>query len=99
MAKRPTNIDIPPSTNLDPVSRPLFTPHGDLTSPSNEVPPALSPLDAFAMQGRLLQKRFEEQSLAGRRLSRLPHMTIASEFAKARPGYFRSATTGSQGVR
>ena len=34
----------------------------DLPSPrAGEVPPALSPLDALALQGRLLAKRFEQQ--------------------------------------
>jgi len=63
------------------------------------VPPALSPLDAFAMQGRLLQKRFEEQKTAGHRLSRLPPTTIASEFAKPRPDFFRSMTSSSLGTQ
>jgi len=83
---------------LDPLARPLFAPQGQSATPQDDVPPALSPLDAFAMQGRLLQKRFEEQNIAGRRMSRLPHMTVATEFAKARPGYFRSMTTGSHGL-
>jgi TPR repeat protein len=89
----PQNIRIPPP-NLDPLSRPLFTPQGATSSPGNYVPPALSPLDAFAMQGRLLQKRFEQQT-AGNRLSRLPPTTIASEFGKPRPDFFRSVTSNS----
>ncbi|KAF2674232.1 hypothetical protein BT63DRAFT_5272 [Microthyrium microscopicum] len=100
MANRPKYLDLSSATTPDPLSRPLFTPHGALASPvhTNDVPPALSPLDAFAMQGRLLQKRFEEQSQAGRRLSRLPPNTITSEFGRARPGYFRSITTGTHGI-
>jgi TPR repeat protein len=92
MARRPERIDIP---GADPLSRPLFTPHGNPITQS-DVPPALSPLDAFAMQGRLLAKRFEEENNTGRRISRLPTVTIASELAKARPEYFRAMTTGSQ---
>jgi hypothetical protein len=95
MARRPERIDIPSHGALDPLSRPLFTPHGNPVA-QREVPPALSPLDAFAMQGRLLAKRFEEENTAGRRMSRLPAVTIASELAKARPEYFRAMTTGSQ---
>ncbi|KAF2459704.1 hypothetical protein BDY21DRAFT_369669 [Lineolata rhizophorae] len=69
---------------------------GDLPSPrTGEVPPALSPLDAFAFQGRLLARRFEQPSRDGRRLSRLPATTVASEFEKARPSYLRSASAGS----
>ena len=94
MARRPERIDIP-TLGADPLSRPLFTPHGNPVAQS-EVPPALSPLDAFAMQGRLLAKRFEEENNTGRRISRLPAVTIASELAKARPEYFRAMTTGSQ---
>jgi hypothetical protein len=94
MASRPERIDIP-TLGAGPLSRPLFTPHGKPVA-QNEVPPALSPLDAFAMQGRLLAKRFEEENNTGRRISRLPTMTIASELAKARPEYFRAMTTGSQ---
>jgi Sel1 repeat len=43
-----------------------------------------------------LAKRFEEENNGGRRISRLPPITIASEFAKARPTYFRSVSNGSQ---
>ncbi|KAI9711387.1 MAG: hypothetical protein M1828_001932 [Chrysothrix sp. TS-e1954] len=52
---------------------------------SGDIPPALSPLDAFALQGRMLAARFEEQD--GKRLSRLPHLTIASELSRPRPTY------------
>jgi Sel1 repeat len=94
MAKRPTHIDIPPA-NLDPLSRPLYAPHDNLLSSRNDVPPALSPLDAIAMQSRMLAKRFEEENSGGRRISRLPAGTVATEFAKSRPDFFRSMTTGS----
>ncbi|KAL1956328.1 hypothetical protein VTO42DRAFT_7411 [Malbranchea cinnamomea] len=59
-----------------------------------EIPPALSPLDAFALQSRLLAKQFEESSKAGRRLSRLPPSSIARSFSQPRPGYFRSISSG-----
>jgi hypothetical protein len=68
-----------------------------MSSAPSDVPLALSPLDAFAMQSRMLAKKFEEENNAGKRLSRLPVGTVASEFAKSRPGYFRSMTTGSPG--
>lgn len=75
--------------------RPPNFPSGDLPSPrTGEVPPALSPLDALALQGRLLAKRFQEPNTHGRRISRLPPLTIANEFGH-RPGYFRSVSQES----
>ncbi|KAJ5634619.1 hypothetical protein N7528_002461 [Penicillium herquei] len=37
-----------------------------------EIPPALSPLDAFAAQGRFLARQLDESRLGERRMSRLP---------------------------
>ncbi|KAI1976569.1 hypothetical protein LOZ51_001754 [Ophidiomyces ophidiicola] len=72
---------------------------GDHLSPSQrvehfdgEVPPALSPLDAFAAQGRLLAKQFDESRKAGRRMSRIPPASVARSLSRPRPGYFRSAS-------
>lgn len=66
----------------------------DLPSPrAGEVPPALSPLDALALQGRLLAKRFEQADKTGRRLSRLAPLTIQNEFGN-RPGYFSNLSSG-----
>lgn len=66
----------------------------DLPSPrAGEIPPALSPLDALALQGRLLAKRFEQADKTGRRLSRLAPLTIQNEFGN-RPGYFSSLSSG-----
>lgn len=65
----------------------------DIPSPqAGEVPPALSPLDALALQGRLLAKRFEQADKSGRRLSRLAPLTIQNEFGH-RPGYFTSLSS------
>lgn len=62
----------------------------DLPSPRvGDTPPALSPLDAFALHSRMLAKKFDEEAEAGRRLSRLPHNTVARELAN-RPNYFRA---------
>lgn len=67
----------------------------DLPSPRvGEVPPALSPLDAFALHSRALARRLEDSAKAGRRLSRLPYDDVQSELAK-RPGYFRATSTES----
>lgn len=62
-----------------------------------EIPPALSPLDAFAAQGRLLARQLDESMRRDRRLSRLPPSSVARSLSQPRPGYFRSpASTESQ---
>ncbi|KAJ5925552.1 hypothetical protein N7454_008191 [Penicillium verhagenii] len=55
-----------------------------------EVPPALSPLDAFAAQGRFLARQLDESRLGERRMSRLPPSSVARSLSRPRPGYFRS---------
>jgi len=57
---------------------------------AGEIPPELSPLDAFAAQSRLLAKQLEESANAGKRMSRLAPLTIANSLSQGRPGYFRS---------
>ncbi|PLN77920.1 hypothetical protein BDW42DRAFT_152222 [Aspergillus taichungensis] len=59
-----------------------------------EIPPALSPLDAFAAQGRLLARQLEESAQRDRRLSRLPPASVARSLSQPRPGYFRSPSSG-----
>ncbi|KAA8643583.1 uncharacterized protein ATNIH1004_010352 [Aspergillus tanneri] len=59
-----------------------------------EVPPALSPLDAFAAQGRLLARQLEESARKERRMSRLPPATVARSLSQPRPGYFRAPSSG-----
>ncbi|KAF2634154.1 hypothetical protein P280DRAFT_318946 [Massarina eburnea CBS 473.64] len=67
----------------------------DLPSPrAGEVPPALSPLDALALQGRLLARRFDQEDKTGRRLSRLAPLTIQHEFGN-RGGYFSSLSNST----
>ncbi len=58
--------------------------------PLGHVPPTLSPLDALALQGYKLAMKFEESQNNGRRISRLPHVTIANELARPRPAYFNA---------
>ena len=101
MARRPGNINIqdankaPTSSNTSPLNR--F--HLDLPSPRvGEVPPALSPLDAFAQQSRLLARKFEESQQKGRRISRLDHSEIASQFGR-KTSYFRSASGHTENGR
>ncbi|PWY85206.1 cell cycle inhibitor Nif1 [Aspergillus eucalypticola CBS 122712] len=67
-----------------------------------EIPPALSPLDAFAAQGRLLARQLEESARRNRRMSRLPPSSVARSLSQPRPGYFRSpsssdSSTGAKG--
>ena len=74
----------------------------DTTSPriqhfDGDVPPALSPLDAFAAHSRKLAKELEETRQAGeRRLSRLPaHHVVQSlnEHQQNRPPMFRALSS------
>jgi hypothetical protein len=92
MATRPTFIDIRshshgPLGSSSPSLRPLTSPRLHV---AGEVPPELSPLDAFAAQSRLLAQQLEKTVSNGKRLSRLPPLTIEDSFNLPRPGYFRS---------
>lgn len=96
MAQRPTDIDF--ASGGDGSGRPN-TASGGQPSPrilhtAGDVPPAMSPLDAFAAHSRLLAKQLEENQKSNNRVSRLPPVAVASSLAKQRPGYFRSLTEG-----
>ncbi|KAH6709610.1 hypothetical protein BKA61DRAFT_635055 [Leptodontidium sp. MPI-SDFR-AT-0119] len=97
MANRPNFIDLR-SQSHGPLGSGLPSPRtlGGLPSPrlhvAGEVPPELSPLDAFAAQSRLLARQLEQESAGGRRVSRLPPLTIANSLSQGRTGYFRSAS-------
>ena len=67
-----------------------------MTHFDGDVPPTMSPLDAFAAQSRLLARQLDDSQRDGRRVSRLPPMTIADSLAKPRPGYFRSRSPGQK---
>ncbi|KAJ5336442.1 hypothetical protein MYU51_017149 [Penicillium brevicompactum] len=58
-----------------------------------EVPPALSPLDAFAAQGRFLARQLDESRRADRRMSRLPPSSVARSLSQGRPGFSRSKSS------
>ncbi|SPN97044.1 related to DSF2 Deletion Suppressor of mptFive/pufFive mutation [Cephalotrichum gorgonifer] len=65
---------------------------------AGEAPPELSPLDAFALQSRLLAKELEESKnpKSGRRVSRLPPLNDTSPLiVQARRDYFRSISHDS----
>ncbi|KAJ5683518.1 hypothetical protein N7462_006683 [Penicillium macrosclerotiorum] len=61
-----------------------------------EIPPALSPLDAFAAQGRFLARQLDESRYGDRRMSRLPPSSVARSLSQPRPGYFRAPSSESQ---
>ena len=100
MTARPTFIDLT-SRPLDASSsQGLFSPR-DLHSPrihhlDGDIPPTMSPLDAFAAQSRLLAKQLDETKRTnGRRVSRLPHLAVASSLAKPMPGIIQSTSQGT----
>lgn len=90
---RPNFIDLRSNSQAS-LSRPLRSPRLHV---AGEAPPELSPLDAFAMQSRLLAKKLEEESnKAGRRMSRLPPLTTESPLiVQGRSDYFRSMSQDS----
>ena len=96
MSQRPTFINLGSNPNGTAHSTNPASPNA-LTSPrmlhhAGHVPPAMSPLDAFAAQSRLLAKELDNSRMNGRRVSRLPHLTVAQSLAKPRQGYFRSTS-------
>ncbi|KAI0109640.1 hypothetical protein GGR51DRAFT_547830 [Nemania sp. FL0031] len=100
MANRPNFIDLRSgssntvnTTTSSSSSRPLRSPRLHV---AGEVPPALSPLDAFAAQSRLLAKQLEESAKNGNRVSRLPPLTTESPLiVQGRSEYFRSLSYDS----
>ncbi|KAI0873946.1 hypothetical protein GGS24DRAFT_490370 [Hypoxylon argillaceum] len=97
MANRPNFIDLRSGSsntvNSSSSSRPLRSPRLHV---AGEVPPALSPLDAFAAQSRLLAKQLEESARNGNRVSRLPPLTTDSPLiVQGRSEYFRSLSYDS----
>jgi len=90
MAGRPNFIDLR-SQSHGPFGSGLPSPR-DRLHVVGEVPPELSPLDAFAAQSRLLAKQLEETASGGKRVSRLPPLAINS-LSHGRPAYnFRSVS-------
>lgn len=58
---------------------------------AGEAPPELSPLDAFALQSRILARQLQESAKDGNRVSRLPPLTMESPLiVQGRSDYFRS---------
>lgn len=99
MANRPTFIDLRSHSHGQ-----MGTGSNGLPSPSlrslpsprlhvaGDIPPELSPLDAFAAQSRLLARQLNESTNGGKRISRLPPLTIANSLGLNRLGSLRSAS-------
>lgn len=91
MSKRPGLLDLRSDShgsNVSSSSRPLRSPRMHI---AGEAPPELSPLDAFAMQSRMLAKQLQESEKEGHRMSRLPPLTVESPLiVQGRSDYFRS---------
>ena len=94
MAQKPTFIDLGSKPDNMFLYGPSSSPR--VTHVAGDVPPAMSPLDAFAAQSRLLSKQLDDSRRNGRRVSRLPPLTVANSLAKPRPGYFRSTSTDTE---
>ncbi|TQN74125.1 Protein DSF2 [Colletotrichum shisoi] len=87
--QRPNFIDLRAPSSMSNVSRPLRSPRLHV---AGEAPPELSPLDAFALQSRLLARQLQAAANGeGRRMSRLPPLTTESPLVvQGRSEYFRS---------
>lgn len=66
---------------------------------AGEIPPDLSPLDAFAAQSRLLAQQLEEKSYGENRISRLPPDTIVNPLNQDKSEYFNSILVKSSDER
>ncbi|KOS19245.1 Mitosis inhibitor nif1 [Escovopsis weberi] len=94
MSTRPALLDL----RSNPVAAAAARP--PLRSPrlhvAGEAPPELSPLDAFALQSRLLARQLQESGKDGNRVSRLPPLTMASPLiVQGRSDYFRTISHDS----
>lgn len=65
---------------------------------AGDIPPAMSPLDMFAMQSRLLAKQLDDSKRNGRRVSRLPPLTTGDPITKQNSIYNRSRSAEAQNV-
>ncbi|KAL2874040.1 hypothetical protein SGCOL_010817 [Colletotrichum sp. CLE4] len=92
--QRPNFIDLRAPSSMSNVSRPLRSPRLHV---AGEAPPELSPLDAFALQSRLLARQLQAAASGeGRRMSRLPPLTTESPLiVQGRSDYFRSMSNDS----
>jgi TPR repeat protein len=100
MAGRPTFLDLQSRSNSAAGSSRLGLPSPRVQHYDGDIPPSLSPLDAFAAQSRKLALELEAVKNAGsRRMSRLPPAHVSkslSEHQSDRPRYFRSVSEETQ---
>ena len=100
MAGRPTFIDLQSRPTSTAGSSRLGLPSPRVQHYDGDIPPSLSPLDAFAAQSRKLALELEAVRNAGsRRMSRLPPAHVSkslSEHQSDRPRYFRSVSEETQ---
>lgn len=91
MASRPSLLDLRANSSQSTAStssRPLQSPRMHF---AGEAPLELSPLDAFALQSRLLAKQLQETTKEGNRVSRLPPLTVESPLVQqGRSEFFRA---------
>lgn len=97
MSTRPTLVDFR-SQSHDVMKSPFTSGFGHpsprITHFDGEIPPAMSPLDAFAAQSRLLAKQLDDSKTNGRRASRLPPLTIANSLARTGSGFTHTRQGG-----
>ncbi|KAL8734209.1 MAG: hypothetical protein Q9166_001695 [cf. Caloplaca sp. 2 TL-2023] len=93
MTARPTLGDLR-SKSYDITKSDLPSPR--ITHFDGDIPPQMSPLDAFAAQSRMLAKKLDDSKRNGRRASRLPPLTIAESLVKPGVGYLRSGSAETQ---
>lgn len=93
MATRPTFIDLR-SKSQDTMKSGMISPR--IAHLDGDIPPTMSPLDAFAAQSRMLAKKLDDSKRNGRRVSRLPPLTIADSLVKPGQGYYRSRSAETQ---
>lgn len=96
---RPTFIDLQSKSFTDahtglPSPRPAPSPR--MQHFAGDVPPAMSPLDLFAAQSRLLARQLEDGKSDGRRVSRLPPLTTTDPITKQQTMYSRSGPAAAK---
>lgn len=102
MSTRPTLIDMR-SNSHDSMPNGIPVHASGTSSPrmqhfAGDIPPAMSPLDMFAMQSRLLAKQLDDSKRNGRRVSRLPPLTTGDPITKQQSMYNRSKSAETQNV-
>ncbi len=96
---RPTFIDLSSKPNGSSESLPSFLlsrsaqPSPRMQPLAGDITPAMSPLDMFAAQSRLLAKQLDDSKRDGRRVSRLPPLSTADPITKQKSMYDRARST------